>query len=70
MIGAAANKRALLLPIKVVIYPKVNAPNRPPMQLIEPIHEISTAVNGPDNSGVFSDAKIGNAGETQPIIAP
>lgn len=70
MIGAANKRTTLLQPIKVVMYPKVSAPNRPPMQLIDPIHEISMAVNGPDKSGVSSDAKIGNAGETQPIIAP
>lgn len=37
---------------------------------IEPIHEISSFVNGPDRRGVFSDANFGRAGETQPEIDP
>lgn len=40
-----------------------------PMQLMEPIHETCSFVKGPESSGVFSEDRIGRAGDTHPIIA-
>lgn len=40
------------------------------MQFIEEIHETCSLVNGPEESGEFSDVNFGIAGEIQPITVP
>lgn len=40
------------------------------MQFIEEIHETCSLVNGPEESGAFSDVNFGIAGEIHPITVP
>lgn len=57
-------------PIKEIMYPEENAPTNDPMQLMDPTHEMSSFVSGPDMRGVFSDVKRDKAGEIQAGINP
>lgn len=51
-------------PILEMKYPSDRLPHIPPSAFIEPIHEISSFVRGPDSKNVFSfDDKMGNAGD-------
>lgn len=64
MTGAASMSTLFFDPNSVVKKPNPSEPMRAPIQLIEPTHEISSIVSAPDDSGVSSDARIGNAGDT------
>lgn len=64
MTGAASTNTLFFDPNRDVKNPKESEPIIAPMQFIEPTHEISSIVSGPVDSGVESDAKIGNAGDT------
>lgn len=70
MHGNAEKSSNFLQPKTEMKNPKEMQPNRAPRQLTDPIYEISSFVNFPDTRGVFSDAKIGKAGDTQPTINP
>ena len=45
-------------------------PHIPPTQLIEPIHDNSSIVNGPVTRGDFSEDSTGKAGDGQPLVFP
>lgn len=53
-----------LHPWSDVIKPNKNEPQITPAGPIEPIHDICSFVNGPDESGVWKFANFGSAGET------
>lgn len=67
IIGIPNKSKTLFDPINAVRYPSDIDPKRAPMELIDPIQEISSLFNGPLNSDVLFEAKIGTAGDTQPI---
>lgn len=70
VVGTVKKSKTLLAPINDVKYPKSIEPKNPPSGSIEPIHEISSLVNGPVISGVSSEAKYGNAGDVHPTVHP
>lgn len=70
MAGIASKSVARLQPNKDEMKPNINDPNRIPIALNEPIHEICSFVNGPDKSGVSSVAKSARAGEMNPASEP
>lgn len=60
---------ARLDPRSAVTEPTKNAPIKAPIELIDPNELICEFVNG-DDSGVFGEVKIGNAGENHPSMVP
>lgn len=62
----ASNSIARLQPINEMIYPNAIEPTKIPIQLKLPIQESRSFVNGPEMSGVSSEANKGSAGATQP----
>lgn len=42
----------------------------PPIEFIDPIHDISSMESEPDRNGVWSDISCGNAGDDQPYVHP
>lgn len=43
-------------------------PKIAPMHIVEPIHETSSFVNGPDDSGVSSEVNCCKAGDVHPEV--
>lgn len=70
MAGNARNVIARLHPITVVKHPNENVPNIAPILFIDPIHDSSSSVIGPELSGVSSVVNSINAGVTHPMIQP
>lgn len=66
----AKNTIVLFEPHDIDSSPVKNVPQIEPMLLIEPAHDSSSYVNGPDASGVLFDRSSGNAEENHPIFAP
>lgn len=69
-VGALSSRSVLLAPIRVMKSPNDNVPSKAPMQSIDPIHETSSFVSGPDISVVWSPVNIGKAGDNHPMIDP
>lgn len=57
-------------PINDMKYPRQIVPKMAPMQSIEPTHESSLFVSGPDIRGVASEDKTGNAHPVHAIATP
>lgn len=57
-------------PIKDTMQPDVRVPTIPPIELIDPIHEISSVSSGPDSNGVSFEDKIGIAVVGQAATVP
>lgn len=68
--GNAKNTVVFFEPYSTDSNPVINVPNIEPKLLIEPIHDKSSFVNGPDTSGVLFDRRIGKAGDKNPILQP
>lgn len=65
--GIARKIIARLQPKSVAKYPNINDPHIAPTLVIEPSHEISELVNGPELVNIVSsDNSLGSAGENQP----
>lgn len=68
--GNAKNTIVFFEPYDIDSSPVKNVPIIAPRLLIEPTHDNSSYVNGPDTSGVLFDRSTGNSDENQPIFAP
>lgn len=68
--GMAKKSIARLHPIIDVPTPKNTLPNKPPILLIEAIHEICSGVRGPSINGVSFEVRIGMAGAIQLSTIP
>lgn len=69
MTGTARNSTLFFDPIIAVKWPNESDPKIAPIQFMDPTHDISDDVSGPDDSGVLSGlAKMGNAGDTLEIF--
>lgn len=45
-------------------------PTIEPRQMIDPDHDVSAVVNGPESNGVSDDCSSGSAGENHPMAQP
>lgn len=68
--GSVKKSIARLHPIRDMKHPNEKDPRKAPKQLILPIHEICSFVNGPASNGVCSEANLPSAGAIQPTMQP
>lgn len=59
-----------LYPIEFAKNPYVNVPKTAPKAKNDPIQPVASFDNGPSCNGVWSDNRVGRAGEYQPILHP
>lgn len=68
IIGTDNQSSTLFAPNCVVMKPEPSEPTSPPMQSIDPIHEISFKFIGPDANGVLFNFSCIKAGDVHPIV--
>lgn len=58
------------VPMRIIKMPQKTLPVTPPSERIDPDHDSSSVVKGPELNGVSGDSKSGRAGENHPQPQP